>query len=223
MKMMWYIMSQKYGANAIGLSRVLGVALTTTWNILHKLRRAMVRAEREKLGPVVEVDESFFGGLEEGTPGRGAKKKVLIVGAVELSANNKRVGRIRLSIIPDASSSSLIAFIKKNVEPGSTVVTDGWSGYHPLKGEKFTHIVDAIKPGQEMLPNVHRVFSLFKRLILGTFQGAASSKYIAYYLDEYVFRFNRRKSSNRGKLFRRLMEQAVITAPITRMDIRDGA
>jgi hypothetical protein len=68
---------------------------------------------------VAEVGESFFGRLEDGTPGRGAKKKVLIAGAVELSENNKRIGRIRLSMIPVASVSSLIAFIKKNVEPGS--------------------------------------------------------------------------------------------------------
>jgi hypothetical protein len=109
-KAMWHMMTQKYGANATCLSRVIGVPLSTTWNILHKLRRVMVRAEREKLGPVVEVDESFIGGLEEGNPGRWAEKKIQIIVAVELSETSKNIGRIRLAIIPDAKSSSLLPY-----------------------------------------------------------------------------------------------------------------
>jgi transposase-like protein len=189
--MMWLMMSQKFGANAIGLSRVLDLSYTTTWNILHKLRRTMVRADREKLRPVVEVDESFLGGLEEGKPGRGAEKKSLILLAVELSPDQQKVGRIRCSVVPDASSESLIPFIKDNVELDSTVVTDGWSGYHPLINEKYNHIVQCPKAGQESLPHVHLVISLMKRWVSGTFQGGVQKKYLEYYLDEFVFRFNR--------------------------------
>jgi hypothetical protein len=128
-------MSQKYRANATGLARVLGLAYTTTWNILHKLRRTMVRAEREKLGPVVEVDESYVGGPEIGKPGRGAEQKTLIAVAVELSEDQKKIGRIRLAAIPDANSDSLITFIRQNAEEGSLVLTDGWLSYQPLRHE----------------------------------------------------------------------------------------
>jgi transposase-like protein len=89
----------------------------------------MIRDEREKLGPVVEVDESYIGGPEEGRPGRGAEKKILAVVAAELSSDHKKIGRIRLASANDASAGSLIPFVTKNVEIGSTVVTDGWRGY----------------------------------------------------------------------------------------------
>jgi transposase-like protein/Zn ribbon nucleic-acid-binding protein len=219
-KMIWHIMSQKYGSNASGLARILGLSHSTTWNVLHKLRKAMVRAERERLGPVVEVDESFIGGLEEGKPGRGAETKTLIVVGVELGPDFKRMGRIRMQIIPNAESDSLLPFISKNVEPGSTVVTDGWSGYLPLRNEPYKHVVKPMKEDKNALPHVHLVFSLLKRWILGTFQGATSPRYLRWYLDEFVFRFNRRKSSSRGKLFSRLVEQAVVTPPVTRKELK---
>jgi transposase-like protein/Zn ribbon nucleic-acid-binding protein len=218
-KAMWRVMSEKSGANATGLARILGLAHSTTWNMLHKLRRTMVRAEREKLGSIVEVDESFIGGLEEDKPGRGAEKKSLVIVAVELSPNLKIIGRIRLAVIPDASSSSIIPFIQKNVESGSTVITDGWKSYLPLQKCGFNHTVKVMKKDDDMLPHVHLVISLLKRWILGTFQGSMYHKNLDYYLDEYVFRFNRRKSKSRGKLFRRLMEQAVITPPLTRKEL----
>jgi transposase-like protein len=213
-------MTQKYGADAIGLSRVLRIANTTAWNILHKLRRTMIRAEREMPGPVVEVDETYIGGEEKGKKGRGAEKKSLVVAAVELSADRKRLGRTRLAKIPDASSNSLLPFTIENVAPGSTVVTDGWSGYAPLSKVMFKHEVNIMADDKELLPHVHRIFGLVKRWFLGTFQGGIQHKYLDYYLDEYVFRFNRRKSRSRGKLFMRLIEQAVITPPITRKDLK---
>jgi transposase-like protein/Zn ribbon nucleic-acid-binding protein len=222
-KIMWYIMSQKYGANAIGLSRTLKLANSTTWNILHKLRRTMVRAEREKLGPVVEVDESYIGGREPGKPGRGAEKKALIAVAVELSSDEKQIGRVRLAVIPDAKSNTLVDFINKNVEPGATIITDGLKSYLAVKAEGFKHVVKTVKPGQEVLPHAHLMASLLKRWLLGTYQGGSYRRYLEYYLDEYVFRFNRRKSKSRGKLFRRLMEQAVVTPPITRKEMREQA
>jgi transposase-like protein/Zn ribbon nucleic-acid-binding protein len=219
LEMMWYIMSQKYGANATGLAKVLDLAYTTASNILHKLRRTMVRAEREKLGPVVEVDESYIGGPAAGKPGRRADKKTLVAVAVELSEDQMKMGRIRLAVIPDDSSESLITFIKKNVEEGSLVLTDGWSSYLPLKHEPFRHEVKTIEAGEELLPHVRLVFSLVKRWILGTFKGSISPHKLGYYLDEYVFRFNCGESNSRGKLFRRLMEQAVATPPVTRKEL----
>jgi transposase-like protein len=218
--MMWHIMSQKYGANATGLARVLKLSHSTTWNILHKLRRAMVRIDREKLGPTVEVDEFFVGGLEAGKPGRGSKKKALIVLAVEMSDDKKRLGRVRFEVIPDAKSATLIPFIERCVEPGSTIITDGWAAYSSLKNNGYTHKIESVRLGTDALPNAHRVISLLKRWMLGTFQGSISPKYLAYYLDEFAFRFNRRKSSSRGKLFQRLAEQAVASPPVKRKELR---
>ncbi|MDR1657117.1 MAG: IS1595 family transposase, partial [Deltaproteobacteria bacterium] len=178
----------------------------------------MARADREKLGQVVEVDETYIGGLEEGKQGRGAEKKSLVVLAVELTSDHKRMGRIRIAVIPDASSSSLIPFINQNVVPDSLVVTDGWKGYLPLRNEKFRHDIKIMKKDKDLLPHVHLVLSLIKRWSLGTFQGSINHNYLNYYLDEFVFRFNRRTSSSCGKLFRRLMEQAVNTPPVTRKE-----
>jgi transposase-like protein/Zn ribbon nucleic-acid-binding protein len=225
LKIIWHLMSQKFGTNALGLARTFDLSYGATWNILHKLRRCMVRAEREQLGPNVEVDESFIGGLEEGVPGRGAKKKTLVVVAVETDTGKggkTRMGRIRLEAIPNASSEVLITFVEKNAVPGATVTTDGWSGFNPLKQAGFNHVVKVGAPSQNLLKSAHLVFSLLKRWILGTYQGSISHKLISYYLDEFVFRFNRRRSGSRGKLFRRLVEQAVSTTPVTRKEMREA-
>jgi transposase-like protein len=139
---------------------------------------------------------------------------------VELDSEEKVLGRIRLAKIPNASSSSLLSFIKDNVIPGATVVTGGWSGYLSLQKEGFTHIVRPINENKELLPQVHLVFSHVKRWVLSTFQGSLKHTYLECYLDEYVLIFYRRKSKSRGKLCWRLMEQAVITASITRKELR---
>jgi hypothetical protein len=136
----WEIVSQKFGANALGLQRVLGRDYTTVWNVFHKLRRAMVREGREKLTGTVEVDEALIGGVEEGVPGRGALKKALVVLAVEV-INGKAPGRIRMEMIPDAKAITLTPFIIDNVEPGSVVVADGWSGYSGVSSAGFEHTV----------------------------------------------------------------------------------
>ena len=220
LRTMWHVMSQKLGANATGLARTLDMSYPTAWNILHKLRRTMVRGDRELLGPAVEVDESFFGGHEEGAPGRVAKDKALVAVAVELAPDLRTMGRCRLETIPDASGASLIPFIQRVAVPGVTVVTDGWSGYLPLKAAGFTHLVKVQNKPDAMLKHAHLVFSLVKRWLLGTLQGGVSHDHLDSYLDEYVFRFNRHRSGSRGKLFRRLMEQAVVTPPITREELR---
>lgn len=202
----------------MGLQRVLGMSYSTTWNLLQKLRRAMVRSGRESLIGTVEVDEAYIGGLSEGSPGRAKGDKSLVVLAREL--NGTAIGRIRMRQIPSSSGENLLGFIKDSVQNGTTVITDGWRGYSRLKSYGYPHIVKPSKADKTAMPHVHRVISLLKRWLLGTLQGAASQKYLDYYLDEYVFRFNRRKSKNRGKLFMRLIEQALVTPPITRVEIR---
>lgn len=180
----------------------------------------MVRAERTKLSGIVEVDEAFYGAEEKGKQGRGSEDKALIVIATEVHGN--RVGRIRLKVIETASSMELMSFIKENVQPGSKVVTDGWRGYSTLSAEGYEHEVKKMKDDKTALPHVHLVISLVKRWLLGTYQGAMEHKFLDFYLDEYVFRFNRRTSKSRGKLFMRLVEQAVQTQPVTGDEIKGG-
>jgi transposase-like protein len=213
---MWYVTSQKNGASALGIQRVLGLgSYQTAWTWLHKMRRAMVRPDRDRLSGWVEVDETYFGGLEEGRIGRGHAAKALIIIAVQ--AEGPSIGRIRIRCIPDASANSLHRFIQDSVEPGSTIHTDAWLGYSGLRKKGYDHEVTPRGPNpanaSKLLPRVHRVISLLKRWVLGTHQGGISHQHLDYYLDEFTFRFNRRKSGSRGKLFFRLVEQAVATAP----------
>lgn len=217
---MWYVTSQKNGASALGLQRVLGLgSYRTAWSWLHKLRRAMVRPGRDRLTGWVEVDETYVGGLEEGVAGRGAVDKALIVIAAQ--ADGKRIGRIRMRVIPDASAASLHAFVKDCIEPGSTVHTDGWQGYAGLQGydHEVTKIRGRRKEASTLLPRVHLISSLLKRWLNGTHQGAVSHKHLPYYLDEFTFRFNRRGSKSRGKLFFRLVQQAAATGPTTYSEV----
>ena len=213
----WWVTSQKTGASALGLQKVMGLgSYRTAWTLLHKIRRAMVRPGRDRLSGRVEIDETYLGGIEEGVRGRGAETKALIVVAAQ--EDGRRIGRIRLRQIPDASAKSLIAFIQESVEPGSVVHTDGWLGYEPLQSSGYQHEVTALhgnkKSPSDLLPRVHLVVSLLKRWLIGTHQGAVSHEYLDYYLDEFTFRFNRRTSKSRGKLFYRLLQQAVEVEPI---------
>jgi transposase-like protein len=214
---MWYVTSQKNGASALGLKNVLGLGCyETAWSWLHKLRRAMVRPGRDRLTGTVEVDETYWGGLEEGVSGRETERKTLIVVAAQ--EDGKGIGRIRLQRIPDASSRSLRAFILGAVELGSVIHTDGWEGYSGLSDLGYKHRVTVLRGAKakpnELLPLVHRVASLLKRWILGTHQGAISHEHFGYYLDEFTFRFNRRTSQYRGKLFFRLLQQAIERGPV---------
>jgi transposase-like protein len=177
----------------------------------------MVRPGRELLAGRVEVDECYIGAPEEELRGRGGDDKALVVVAVE--ENGSGVGRIRFSQIPDASSASINRFLQESVAPGSVVHTDGWKGYAKVSALGYEHEVTVLKgkteTASELLPHVHLVFSLLRRWLMGTHQGAVSHKHLGYYLDEFTFRFNRRKSMNRGKLFYRLAQQAVAVEPVT--------
>jgi transposase-like protein len=221
---MWWMTSQKNGVSALGLQQVLGWgSYQTAWTCLHKLRRAMIRPGRDRLSGTVEVDESYLGGLEAGTHGRGAALKVLI--AVAGEEDGRGTGRIRLRYIPDASAASLTPFIQDSIEPGSLLHTDGWRGYASIATHGYEHKVTLVKQGPEkpsdLLPRVHRVISLLKRWLLGTHQGAVGIDHLQEYLDEFAFRFNRRRSRSRGKLFYRLIQQAVAIEPTTYREIVD--
>lgn len=209
--------TQKNGASALGLQRVLGLkSYETAWTWLHKLRRAMVRPGRDLLTGRVEVDETYLGGLEEGLRGRLIEEKALIVIAAQ--EDGRGIGRIRMRRIVDASAQTLEPFLLDSIAPGSVVHTDGWLGYKGVTARGYVHKVTIIKRSQktasELLPRVHRVISLLKRWLMGTHQGAVSHKHLDYYLDEFTFRFNRRRSKNRGKLFFRLVQQAVAVEPV---------
>lgn len=213
----WWIVAQKNGVSAKGLQKILGLgSYQTAWTWLHKFRRLMVLSGRNKLEGVVEVDEVLVGGKTSGKRGRGAEGKSLVAVAVEVKG--RKTGRVRLSKISDASAKSLKRFIEQNVEPASTIVTDGWPSYSGLDKMGYEHKVQKAivkEDDEEILPNVHRIASLLKRWLLGTHQSYLNKNKLGYYLDEYVFRYNRRTSTSRGLLFQRLLEQAVNTAPVT--------
>ena len=212
---MWQMTSQKNGISALGLQRVLGLgSYKTAWAMLHKLRRAMVRAGRDRLDGVVEVDETYWGGEETGAIGRRTELKAMIIVAAQ--EDGKGIGRIRLRSIPDVTRATLHGFIAQSVAPGSTVRTDGLPAYLGLDGYVHDRQVQRRQEeGEHVLPRVHRVISLLKRWLLGTHQGAIGQDHLNDYLDEFTFRFNRRTSTSRGKLFYRLAQQAVQTAPVT--------
>lgn len=220
-RVMWCITSQKTGASALGLQQALGVGTYfTAWTWPHKLRRAMVRPGRDRLSGTVEVDETYIGGVKQGMPGRGAAGKSLVLIAAQCQGT--RIGRIRLARIPDASGDSLGKALQETVEPGTIVLTDGWRGYANIESLGYVHeIVSTAQDevGEDLLPHCHRVASLLKRWMLGTHQGAISHEHLDCYLDEFTFRFNRRTSCHRGKLFYRLIQQAVAVAPVPHKDM----
>jgi transposase-like protein len=222
--MIWLVTSQKTGASALNLQRVLGLgSYRTAWAWLHKLRRAMVRPGRERLSGRVEVDESYVGGLEEGAHGRQTAKKAIVAIAAEEDGDG--TGRIRMRRIANASAKELHAFVKDAVKPGSLVHTDGWEGYSGLRKKGYKHKVTPVKDRKaaKVLPRVHKAASLLKRWLMGTHQGAVSREHLDYYLDEFTFRFNRRTSRYRGKLFYRLLQNAVAIDPAPFETLTRGA
>ena len=214
---MWWVASLKTGASALGMKRVLGLgSYETAWTWLHKIRRAMVRPGRDLLSGWVEVDETYIGASEKGLRGRKTEKKALVVIAVQ--KDGARIGRIRMRRIQDASASNLEHFVEDSIQPGSVVHTDGWEGYAGLKKKGYEHEVTVLsnhnQTALELLPGVHHVVGLLKTWLAGTLHGGMSNEHLDYYLDEYIFRFNRRTSRSCGKLFYRLVQQAVQVDPV---------
>jgi len=224
----WLVTTQKSGASAMWLKQVLGFrSYQTAWTWLHKIRTAMVNPNRTKLSGTVEVDECYIGGVEhDGKRGRGAtESKSIVVIGVELLEGRNQLGRTRMMVVPDVSGESLVEkFVKQNVESGSTVITDGWSGFNSLEANGYTRVVPKkfeVADPENILPHVHMIVSLLKRWLLGTHQGAVQEEHLQAYLDEYVFRFNRRKAANRGLLFYRFLECAMHVPPITYAELTD--
>ena len=208
----WLLATQKDGISALSLQRSLEMgSYQTAWAMLHRLRSVLVRPGRERLSGTVEVDETFIGGEEPGLRGGRQKGKKSLVGvAVERHAP-KGFGRCPMAILPDASAVSLRA----------TVVTDGWAAYPPATAGGYTHQPHVV-PGPQaakLLPGMHRVASLAKRWLLGTHQGSVDEAHLPGYLDEFVFRFNRRPSRSRGLLFHRVLELAVAHEPVRYRDL----
>jgi len=183
----------------------------------------MVRPGRDRLSGIVEVDETYIGGKRTGKRGRGAAGKSLVVILVEEKGNH--LGRIRLRRVPDASAGSLLPAVRESVEPGSVVRTDGWNGYARLLSEGYEHMIvrQNADVGENLLPLTNRVASLLKRWLGGTHQGAICASHLDYYLDEFTFRFNRRTSHSRGKLFYRLIQQAVAVTPVKGKNLHGGS
>jgi len=215
----WYMTADPAGVSALTMKKLLGLgSYQTVWAMLHRYRTAMVRPGRELLSGRVEIDETFLGGEQSGPRGRGALGKTLVVIAVEL-LQPKGYGRARMSVITDASTESLRPFLLATVEPGATLVTDGWSAYPSASKDWFTHerypVAGSGFQAHELLPAVHRVASLCKRWLLGTHQGGMQPEHMQAYLDEFCFRFNRRHARARGMLFYRLMQYAAGAPPVT--------
>ena len=221
---MWCICASKSGVSALNLKHTLGIgSYNTAWLCLHKLRRAMVRPGRELLSGVVEADETYVGAPQEGKPGRGAYGKRLVFVAVE--RKGKGIGRIRMQGIANASGEALQAAVTSTIEPRSSIKTDGWSGYNWMgksdyRREKVNDVDEEV--ADCVLPKCHLVISLFKRWMAGTLQGNIGRDHLGDYLNEFVFRFNRRTSRSRGLLFHRLAGLAMAASPNPRTSIIGG-
>lgn len=217
------VTSSKGGISAMELQRQMGFgSYQTAWSWLHKIRRAMIRPDREPLNARVEADETYVGGPKPGKPGRGAVGKTVVAGAVESSrgkTRGRRLGRLRLAVVGDVSARSLEDFLAGAVARPASVATDGWRGYVGLDAAGYTHepinLATSTGDAAERLPAIHLVFGLAKRWLLGTHHGAVSTKHLPAYLDEFAFRFNRRTARNLSHRFARVIEHAVQISPTT--------
>jgi len=223
----WTFASNKNGISALSLQRTMEFgSYHTAWAMLHRLRSVLVRPGRDRLAGTVEVDETYFGGEEPGLRGGRARGKKVLTGVAVEVLEPSGFGRCRLAPLTDASAVSLQAFVTDHVEPGSTVITDGWSGYRGLPKIGYPHDRRSQRaaaalgqdPG-ELLPGVHRIAALAKRWLLGTHQGSTDPAHLPDYLDEFAFRFNRRRSGSRGLLFYRVLELAVAHHPVRYRDL----
>ena len=227
----YLVTSSKGGISAMELQRQMGFgSYGTAWTWLHKIRRAMIRPGREPLADRVEADETLVGGARPGKRGRGAEGKTVVAGAVEAErgqTRGRRLGRLRLQAVPDASKASLEGFLQANVAKPATVTTDGLASYRGLPKAGYDHapinLTRSWGDASQRLPAIHLVFGLVKRWLLGTHHGAVSTKHLQAYLDEHVFRFNRRTAKSPAHRFARLVQHAVQTRPTTYRQIVQGA
>jgi transposase-like protein len=224
----WYLTNQKQGVSALGLQRVLGLgSYQTAWTMLHRFRHAMVRVGRDRLKGLVEVDEAYIAISDRENPISAVRRKnqtskIMIGLAVEI-LQPKGFGRIRLRQLSNDSKECVRQFIQDSVEPSAVVRTDGSGSYAKLHEIGYSHernvMLGSDVPAHISMAGVHRVAALLKRWMLGTHHGSVQPEHLDAYLDEFVFRFNRRSSGSRGILFYRLLQQAVVTDPLTYQDI----
>lgn len=214
------------GMSAVQLQRQLGVSkIDTAWFLLHRLRQGMINAERTPLSGLIEADETHIGGPAKGKKGRGvreAQNKTLIGGAVEVLSYfdkngkvQKKAGRLRLQILKSASEDEIGKFVRENIALGSTIKSDGWSGYslNALAGYQHQREVQGTRQmAHELAPQIHQVFSNLKSWIIGIHHGV-DPKYLQAYLDEFVFRFNRR--GHPMSAFRSIFEILMSKQPLT--------
>ena len=226
----WLFATGKDGVSALSLQRALEIgSVQTAWAMLHRLRSVLVRPGRDRLTGTVEVDETYIGGEEPGLRGGRAKGKKALVGVAIEVREPRGYGRCRMAILADGSAASLHPFVTAHVEPGATLITDAWLGYRGIGKLGYTHEPRSQRaarargddPG-ELLPGVHRVASLAKRWLLGTHQGSVDAAHLQSYLDEFVFRFNHRRSRIRGLVFYRVLELAVRHDPVRYRDLVAG-
>ena len=223
----WLFATGKGGISALSLHRTLEIgSYQTAWAILHRLRSVLVRPGRDRLAGTVAVDETYIGGEEPGLRGGRARGKKVLTGIAVEVRESHGIGRCRMAPLVDASAASLRAFVTDHVEPGATVITDGWQGYHGLATLGYAHDRRSQRAARargddagELLPAVHRVASLAKRWLLGTHQGSVDNAHLTRYLQEFVFRFNRRRARSRGMVFYRVLELAVAHAPVRYQDL----
>jgi transposase-like protein len=221
-KAIWLMVTRKTGISAKDLKRALGFgSYQTAWAWLHKLRRAMVRPGRERLSGRVQVDVTEVTCTD---PRRYPDPQTLVQVAVE--DRGEFMGRVRMQVVDSQSAPDLIVPLVDDVAEGATVHSDGWSGYNSVPDAGFDHDVDVIGRDREratvLFPHVHRIASLLKRFLLGTYQGAVRWFQLKHYLEEFTFRFNRRSSRAVGKLFMRLAEQAIRAGHTPYRSLRRG-
>lgn len=208
---LWYIVAQKHWTSAVWVQNILWLrSYLTAWTWLHKFRRLMITPWRKKLSWVVEVDETLVWGKKPWKRWRWAAWKILVIIAIEI--NDWHPWRARLWVIPDASATEINKFIKANIEKWSEVVTDWWKSYNSLTKMWYSRTIsDNLKllDDEWILPNAHQIAALLKRWLLWIHQNYVSHEQLEFYLDEYVFKYNRRKSKSRGLLFKTLIENAM--------------
>lgn len=216
------VTSHSNGISALQLQAQLGLgSYKSAWLLLHKLRRAMVDPERQRLAGIVEVDETTISYRTKddpiaSNPGRSHAGKLPLIGAVELSADGKP-RRIRLERIADYKAATLTAFVGQNIDGSAMVITDGWAGYQRLEQPHTAKIVGTMA-AHVVLAWTHRVFANLKRWGLGIFHGFREA-HLARYLDEFVFRWNRRRHT--AAAFDSLLRIGVSIAPATYRDLVD--
>jgi len=204
----WLLVTDKRGVSAVHLADQLGTTHETAYMMLHKLRAAMVAPERSLLVGRVQVDETYVGAKKRGRADAETLAKMLVVGAVELrdreyttKAGEHKVatwpGRIRLRHIMGRTALELQGFVMDNVAKGSHIVTDGLKEYDDLDQVGYLHEIESVSFGDDpeaVLPHLHTVFSNLKAYLKGTYHGGVSGKHIQAYLNEYAYRFNRRRN-----------------------------